>query len=155
MGRMLGAELPPQAVDFLRVGRLVVVATVNDQGWPNTAPFSWAIARDRKTLRIAAHAEAATLRNIRDNGRVMVSVMGGGMSLSIRGSARVIKERMEAVPFATSMVEIVIEQVKDDEWFGREGPEGSVRRWTDRRQLASDTAVFAEMTSWQPGEAST
>ena len=53
MSVILGNELPDRALNYLQVGRLVIMATVDERGKPDTAPMSWVIALDRHTIRIA------------------------------------------------------------------------------------------------------
>ena len=90
MSQLLGTELPDRALSYLQVGRLVIMATVDGRGRPNTAPMSWVTALDNRTIRVAVSPEVSTYHNILENDRVMLSLIGGPMILSISGRARVL-----------------------------------------------------------------
>ena len=62
------------------------------------------------------------------------------MTLGISGRARVVTEGIEEVPFPMAMVEVFVEEVKDDSVIGR-GAEGEPIRWEDRRRSVSDIRV--------------
>jgi len=138
-------------MNYLQVGRLVVVATVNDRGWPDTAPISWITALDRRTLRMAVSREVSTYRNILYNERVTLSLIGGAMTLGIRGRARVLADDMEQIPLPMAMVEVLIDEVKDDSFIGR-GAEGELIKWEDRRRMVSDISVHNALrnTTFEP-----
>jgi hypothetical protein len=140
MSLVLGNELPDRALSYLQVGRLVIMATVDGQGRPNTAPMSWVTAVDRQTIRVAVSPEVSTYRNILENDRVMLSLIGGAMTLSISGCARVLAGSMEEVPFAMAMIEVRVDEVKDDSVIGR-GFADDVVKWEDRRRTVSDIRV--------------
>ena len=140
MSQLLGTELPDRALSYLQVGRLVIMATVDGRGRPNTAPMSWVTALDNRTIRVAVSPEVSTYRNILENDRVMLSLIGGTMTLSISGRARVLAELIEDVPFPMAMVEVLVDEVKDDSVIGR-GIMGESVRWEDRRRAVSDMRV--------------
>ncbi|MBI2323072.1 MAG: pyridoxamine 5'-phosphate oxidase family protein [Chloroflexi bacterium] len=145
MGVTIGNELSTEVLALLQGDRAIVLATVDDQGWPDTAPFSWAVAVDLKTVRVAVNEQVETLRNIRRNGRVRLCVTGGGMTVSVRGHARVVREHMTSTPLATAMVEIHVDEVKNDDVMGR--VDGEKLRWDRRHAVAADAAVVAELRS--------
>lgn len=145
MGVTIGSELSPEVFALLQGDRPIVLATVDDEGWPDTAPFSWAVAIDAKTVRVAVNEQVETLRNIRRNGRVRLCVIGGGMTVSVRGQARVIREHMASTPLATAIVEIRVDEVKNDDVMGR--VDGEKLRWDRRHAVAADAAVVAELRS--------
>lgn len=114
--RILGSKLSQEAFNLLnREITTVVIATVDEDGCPRTAPFHWIVAKDMKTLRVAINPRHVTYENIKRDGRVMVCVMDqGNMAIGIKGRAQVIKEDMESVPWLITMVEIKIDEVKSD-----------------------------------------
>ncbi|MBI3979665.1 MAG: pyridoxamine 5'-phosphate oxidase family protein [Chloroflexi bacterium] len=145
MGVILGNELPEQAMEYLRGGHPVVVATLDADGWPETAPFGWVVARDPRTIRLAVNQQVGTYANIRNNGKVRLSIADGAMNISAKGRATVLKGRMESILLPTALVEVHIEEVKDDAVMGR--VDGEKIRWERRRQMASDDAVLQELLS--------
>jgi hypothetical protein len=108
------AEMPADLVAYLAGGKLVVVATVDEDGWPYTMVMNWAVARDAHTLRLAMDHRTRSLRNVRANGRVMLEVVGDGLIYGVRGSAKVLLESMTNAPVPSAMVEVAVELVKRD-----------------------------------------
>jgi hypothetical protein len=140
MSQILGKELPERAMSYLQMGRLVVMATVDERGWPDTCPISWIVALDSTTLRLAISREVSTYRNLLQNESVMISLIGGAMTLGIRGRARLLSEDMDNIPLPMAMVEVRIDEVKDDSVIGR-GLEGELIKWEERRRTVSDLHV--------------
>lgn len=140
MSQILGNELPERAMSYLQMGRLVVMATVDERGWPDTCPISWIVALDATTLRLAISREVSTYRNLLRNESVMISLIGGAMTLGIRGRARLLSEDMDNIPLPMAMVEVQIDEVKDDSVIGR-GLEGELIKWEERRRTVSDLHV--------------
>jgi len=151
MSLILGNELPERAMKYLQVGRLVVMATVDERGWPDTAPISWIAAVDSRTLRLAISQEVATFRNIQRNENVMLSLLGAAMTLGIRGRARIVSETIDDIPLPMAMVEVIVDEVKDDSVIGR-GLEEELVRWEDRRRAVSDIRVAHALRNNQGAE---
>jgi hypothetical protein len=57
--------MPDDLVRHLAGGRIVAVATVDDDGWPYTMIMNWAVARDAGTLGLSLDRRTQTLRNVR------------------------------------------------------------------------------------------
>ena len=107
--KILGSELPQEAFSLLKEEiyprTTVVIATVDQDGNPRTAPF-WIAAKDRKTLRVYMRPWQVTYQNIKRDGRVMVCVVEeGNTAIGIKGRAKFITDHV---------VEIKIEEVKSD-----------------------------------------
>ena len=151
MSRDVGSELPPEAVEALAGGRLVVVATVDEDGWPYTMVMNWAAARDARTVRLSLDQRTRTLANIRRNGRVMLEVMADGVIIGVRGRARIIQEEMAHAPIPSAMVEVTVELVKDDLIAGVEFS-GPSFRWGTLEQVMAplDPLGIAELKSYEP-----
>ena len=114
MSETLGNTMPDDLVRWLSGGKVVVVATVDENGWPYTMIMNWALAADPHTLRLSIDRRTQTLRNIQANGRVMVEVLGDGLVYGVRGSAREILEQMEHAPVPSAIVEVAVDYVKRD-----------------------------------------
>ena len=74
MSLILGDKLPDRAIGYLQVGRLVILATVDERGMPNTSPISWITALDCYTLRLAVSTEVQTYYNILRNENVILTM---------------------------------------------------------------------------------
>ncbi|HYM15473.1 MAG TPA: pyridoxamine 5'-phosphate oxidase family protein [Dehalococcoidia bacterium] len=142
-------EMPGDLVRYLSGGRLVVVATVDAGGWPYTMVMNWAVACDPHTLRLSIDHRTQSLRNIRENGRAMVEVIGDGMVYGVRGAARVVVEQMRHAPIPSAMVEIAVDLVKRDLPDGVE-VEAPVYRWGALEPYMSklDPLGFQEMRTY-------
>jgi hypothetical protein len=142
MGENKGGQLPQSVINYIRGGRIVIIATADADGRPNSAPFSWVVAVDTQRVRFAANHGIATLENVRRNGYASLTITAPDLHYTFRGSARVIKENVEAIPFPAAVVEVTVEDVKDDSLIGRVEDNGDRNRWTERRRLVSDSTII-------------
>jgi hypothetical protein len=143
--------MPEELVAYLSRGRLVVVATVDAEGWPYTMVMNWAAAKDAKTLRLSIDRRTQSLRNVMANGRVMVEVIGDGLIYGVRGRASVIQEEMKYAPVPSAMVEVQVQLVKRDLPEGVE-IDGPVFRWGALEAVmgALDPLGIEELRTYKP-----
>lgn len=112
-------ELPPDVFAVLHkpnraINPVTVVATVDPDGKPRTAPFGSLRAVTPHLLRLACNNYHHTYANLCRDGEVSVAVLAPpNVAVSIRGRARVVKEEM-AIAKDLAVVEIDIEEVKND-----------------------------------------
>jgi flavin reductase (DIM6/NTAB) family NADH-FMN oxidoreductase RutF len=100
---------PNRAID-----PIAVVATVDSDGTPRTAPFGSLRAITPGLLRLACNHYHDTYANLRRDGRVMVALLAPpNIAVSIRGRARVVRERMNTDEHS-AILEIDVEEVKND-----------------------------------------
>lgn len=144
-------EMPDELVEHLRHGRLVVLATVDADGWPYTMVMNWAAAKDARTLRLSIDRRTQSLRNVMANGRVMVEVIGDGLIYGVRGSASVIQQQMKYAPVPSAMVEVRVDMVKRDLPGGVE-VDGPVFRWgaLEPVMAALDPLGIEELRTYNP-----
>lgn len=90
-----------------------VVATVSE-GKPYLAFVSWLIAKDENTIRIGLSSNSRTVENIKVNPDVAISVFGPEVASTVYGTARIVKDRIEEIPFGVSVVEVKVENVVDN-----------------------------------------
>ncbi len=113
----MSAYLPSNAFSLLHkhsLGPTAIVATVGPDGCPHTAPFGSLYAVTQRILRFGCDRKHDTYANIVRDGRVVVCFIAPpNIAVSIRGKARVVKERMDLLN-TDSIVEIEIDDVKDD-----------------------------------------
>ena len=111
-------ELPPEVFDAWRkpdraISPVAIIATVDPDGTPRTAPFGSLQAVTPRLLRLCSWCEHDTYANLRRDGRASVALVSPGVSVSVRGRARVVREQMDHdEQFAA--LEIDIEEVKND-----------------------------------------
>ncbi len=145
------AEMPDDLVAYLAGGRLVVVATVDADGWPYTMVMNWAAAKDAHTVRLSMDRRTHSLKNVEANGRIMLEVIGDGLIYGVSGTARVIQAEMRHAPVPSAMVEVAVEHVKRDLPPGViiEGP---VFRWgaLDPFMSPLDPLGIDELKTYEP-----
>ena len=112
---MIVKELSKKVIDLInREATIVVVATVDEDGFPRTAPFGWIYAKNSKTLRFSTSSGHDTYKNIVRDGKVMVCLMEeGNIAISIKGNAQVCKEQLN-VRGHCAIVEVDLKDVKSD-----------------------------------------
>ena len=112
-------ELPPDVFAVLHkpsraINLITVAATVDPDGTPHTAPFGSLRAVTPRLLRLACNHYHDTYANLCRDGRVSVALLAPpNIAVSIRGRARVVKERMDAGEHL-AVVEIDVKEVKND-----------------------------------------
>ena len=113
------SELPPDVFAALHkpdraINPVTIVATVDSDGRPRTAPFGSLRAITPQLLRLACGNYHDTYVNLRRDGQVSVAVLAPpDIAVSIRGRARIIKGQMDIAKHLVA-VEIDIEEVKND-----------------------------------------
>ncbi len=95
------------------ISPVAIVATADPDGTPRTAPFGSLRAITPRLLRLCSHHAHDTYANLCRDGRVAVALVCPDTTVSVRGRARVVKERMEHdEDFA--ILDIDVEEVKND-----------------------------------------
>jgi hypothetical protein len=142
-------DMPPELVDALSGGSLVMAATIDADGLPYTMVMNSAMALDARTIRFCLDRRTHSLRNIEANGRIMFEVVADGLIYGVRGTARVIRETMEHAPIPSAMVEVAVEMVKRDLPPGVE-VEGPRFRWGALEQYMTsvEPKMFEEMRTF-------
>ena len=112
-------ELPQEVFAVLRkpnsaINPCTIVATVDADGTPRTAPFGSVRAVTPRLLRMISARYHDTYANLCRDGRTMVALVAPpDIAVSIRGRARVVRERMN-VDEHSAILEIDVEEVKND-----------------------------------------
>lgn len=95
------------------ISPVAIVATVDADGTPRTAPFGSLRAVSPRLLRLCTWRGHDTYANLARDGQVMIALVSPDISVSVRGRARVVKEQMDHdQEFA--IVDIDVEEVKND-----------------------------------------
>jgi pyridoxamine 5'-phosphate oxidase-like protein len=145
------AEMPPHLVQFLLGGKTCVVATVDEQGLPQTTLMTWVVARNPQTLTIAVDTRSRALRAVRANGKIAVEVLGDDLCYGLRGTALVEKEQMRSPPFPCALVAVKLDDVRDHGAAGVRfvGPSYSFHPGKEHRE-GVEQSVFAELKGPPP-----
>ncbi|MCK4279478.1 MAG: pyridoxamine 5'-phosphate oxidase family protein [Candidatus Thorarchaeota archaeon] len=117
--RTVASELPENIFTVLHkpnkaLSPVSIVATVDPDGAPHTALFGSMRAVTPRLLRFASLRQHDTYVNLLKDDRVMVAfVASPNIAVSIKGRARVAREKM-ALDENFALLEIDIEEVKND-----------------------------------------
>jgi hypothetical protein len=95
------------------ISPVAIVATVDADGTPRTAPFGSLQAVSPRLLRLCSWKGHDSYANLCRDGRVSVALVSPDVAVSVRGRARVVKERMDHDPEFAAL-EIDVEEVKND-----------------------------------------
>lgn len=115
MSTLLGTELNATLQDlFGRRITTIIIASIDEEYRPHTAPFNYVAVRDAKHLRVAVSKSHQTYQNIVENVYVALAVLDeGDVAVCIKGSAKVVKESMEA-DCNMGIIEVDILEIRKD-----------------------------------------
>jgi hypothetical protein len=110
----VSSELPAGAFAALTAGATAIVATVDADGRPRTAPFGSLWAASPQRLLFGCDRGHATFENLTREPRVAVCLIAPpDVAITVFGRASVLREAMELLP-TDAIVEIEIDEVKED-----------------------------------------
>lgn len=115
----IASELPPEVFSIWRkpdraISPVAIVATVDADGTPRMAPYGSVRAVTPRILRFSPAHYQTTYVNLRREARVAVMLISPpNCAVSIRGRARVVRERMHCAD-DRAILEIDINEVKND-----------------------------------------
>lgn len=149
MSSTVAAKLSNPQREVLQGGAGLLI-TVGSDRFPTTA-FVWAAAMSEKIVRFATEGRD-TLANLEREGRASLQILGSQNQVYlIKGTTRVVKARLDALPFDSTMMSLEVTEVKDQTW-----PEVFVSpltyEWSsDRREewSAIEQAVYKELREWE------
>ncbi|OWZ82994.1 pyridoxamine 5'-phosphate oxidase family protein [Natranaerobius trueperi] len=115
MSHILGSKLTEEHKKLFNEKEVTaVVATVSENGYPNAAPMALFYAPDSKILRMSIGSMHETYKNIKQNGKVVVSVMeDDDIAFSVKGECDIIKEKSD-VNDGMAVIEMKVDEVKKD-----------------------------------------
>ena len=142
MSKILGKELLPKIMDFINSEKLItVVATVDKNDNPNTTPIGFVKATDSKTLRLAFLKIHDSLQNIKENGRMCVSILGeDNIAISIKGRGTIIRDVEDY-----SIVEMKIDEIKSDRSPHLKVVKGIAWKVLSEKDLVHEKKLFNEL----------
>jgi hypothetical protein len=98
---------------------LVLLSTVDaETGSPHTTAVSWLYATQPDRLRFAIDQRSRIIENLRQNPLVNVTAFAEGTVHAIYGTARIVTDTLEGVPFKLTCVDIHISAVRDAMFYG-------------------------------------
>jgi hypothetical protein len=147
-----GAALAGPALDVLREGTPSVLVTVGEDGWGHAA-MTWAVAVAPDRVRFGVDHATRTSANLERTGKAALEVVArDNIILLLKGPARMVRPRIESAPFAMSMWEVELTELKDQQFAGV--VVAPLRfEWTGaraREMQAVERAILSELREW-PG----
>jgi hypothetical protein len=98
---------------------LVLLSTIDaETGAPSTTAVSWLYATHPDRLRFAIDQRSRIVANIRSNSLVNVTAFSEGTVHAIYGSAQIVVDALNEVPFKLTCVDISISAVRDAMFYG-------------------------------------
>ena len=141
-------QLSPEMMAHLSSEKLVILTTIDaESGGPVTSAISWVYAPNERTVRFAVDARSRIAGNVRANPKVNVAVFADGSVKTVYGTAGIVQEKMEGVPFALVCIDIEVEAVRDAMFYGAKiTVEPQYEKTYDKRAAEKlDNQVFEAM----------
>jgi hypothetical protein len=119
MAEVVAQSLSQELLALLQDERFAMLSTVSKQsGGPYTSAISWVYAPNVSTIVFAVNSKSVIVENIQNNSRVVLNVFADGSVYAVSGHAHVKAERMENVPLKLTLIEMMIEEVRDVMFYG-------------------------------------
>ncbi|WP_047151530.1 pyridoxamine 5'-phosphate oxidase family protein [Aneurinibacillus tyrosinisolvens] len=119
MPEIVAQSLSQELLPLLQKERFAMLSTINKQsGAPYISAISWVYAKNPSTLVLAVDSRSSIVENVIHNSRVVLNVFAAGSVYSIAGMGSVKAPRMEGVPLKLSLLEVLIEEVRDVMFYG-------------------------------------
>lgn len=153
MAKEARSEMPQELVEFLQEPRIIVLTTVDSEGSPFVNVISWVLAKDARTLRLMGDGRAQFLKNLRNDPRVAVTVLGAGTAWTIYGRATILTDKTPGVPLNLCLVQITDLRVYEALFWGARltrPPEWDVT-YSPEQAHKLDVQVFEAMRSFPGG----
>lgn len=142
----LGNELSPTLVNFFaKKTGTVILATIDNDLHPHTAPFYYISIVDPWRIRIAVSRNHQTYDNILSNQYLAMAVFDeGDLAVCIKGIGRVILEAMNAQP-EMAIVEMHVEEVRNNCWYSHFVSQGIRIHHKNELILFESKKIFLEL----------
>jgi len=147
MDNRIQAQLSEALFASLARGAPGLLITIRLDSYPGTA-FTWLVAKSRNQLLFGADHGTTTLENlVREKRATLQVIQPGNLVYLISGTARMVKERIDAAPFNMGLWALDVVEVKDQSWPGVSvAPLGYLWPADVREEmLKMEKAVFSEM----------
>ena len=118
MAEIVAHSLTQDLLPLLQTERLATLTTVGQDSTPYVNAISWVHAPNLATVYLAVDSRSLVLENIRNHEEVVLTIFGAGSIYAVAGKAKVKISRMDHVPIKLSMVELVVDEVRDVMFYG-------------------------------------
>ncbi|MCR8849223.1 pyridoxamine 5'-phosphate oxidase family protein [Rossellomorea sp. SC111] len=119
MANQVEPSLIPALFEELQSERFVTLSTVDHETLgPNVSAISWIYAKDEQTLLFAVDQRSRIVENIKGNPLVVVNLIANESTYSIGGKASVYHEKLSGVPLKLTLIQLLINEVRDVMFYG-------------------------------------
>ncbi|MFT9847996.1 pyridoxamine 5'-phosphate oxidase family protein [Aneurinibacillus sp. REN35] len=119
MAEVVAQSLSQELLALLQDERFAMLSSVSKaSGGPYVSAISWVYAPNVSTIMFAVNSKSVIVENIQHNSHVVLNVFATGSFYSISGHAHIKAERMEHVPLKLTLIEMMIEEVRDVMFYG-------------------------------------
>lgn len=96
--------------------KVILIHTVDPNGWAHPAVLSYfeVAAKDRSNIRLATYKTSRTTENMRQTGKVTLSIFDERVAYYIKGTASELAREMRSAPH-NSKLNVVVEEVRVDQ----------------------------------------
>ncbi|MNW55068.1 hypothetical protein D3C74_327070 [compost metagenome] len=126
----------------------VLLNTVDhESGGPTSSAISWIYAVDSTVLRFALDHRSRLVANIKACPKITVTVFGSETIHAINGTATVVQDALEGVPFNICCFDLQIEAVRNALFYGAQLASAPTyeKKYDQRAADLLDNQVFAAM----------
>ncbi|WP_339062253.1 pyridoxamine 5'-phosphate oxidase family protein [Tepidibacillus marianensis] len=109
--------LPDNLFKNMQQLRLILLTTMEDTT-PYVNAVSWTFAKSPQMIRFAVDAKSQIVKNIRNNSEVALSIFDQETIFTIYGTAKIVTESIEGIPFQLALVEVKVSNVYDVMYYG-------------------------------------
>lgn len=140
MARYLGKSVPKDIMEFINHNLVNGIwATVDQDGWPRTAPITFIRCKTANNLILGIGAQTRMAANVRRDGKLSLCLVeADDLALSIRGKGKIIREPMECNQYM-AVVSVLIDEVKSDT-----SPDSKVVRGIEIQPRTEKGALFID-----------
>ncbi len=127
---------------------LILLSTIDhENGGPSTSAISWVHAVDASTIRFAVDQRSRIVSNIKADDKVNITLFADQSVFVVYGTASIVTDALEDVPFKLTCVDITIDAVRDSMFYGaRISVEPEYEKTYDKRAAEKlDSQVFDAM----------
>lgn len=112
-------ELTDELQSLLQEERLVLLSTVDhESNRPTSSAISWVQAPAKDKVRFAIDAKSRLVTNIKNNDGIVLTFFGQESVYAVSGTAHILTEKLDDVPFALACIELTIDMVRDAMFYG-------------------------------------
>jgi len=141
MSRLIGSELPDELFALMtkkddRLGKVIVMATVDDNGWAHPAMASYyeLVAKDRGHIHLAIGKNSTTEKNLKRTGAITLVVTDHHVNFYLKGQGQPIQEQLADTPFC--LFQVNLQTVLEDQDPAATIVQGIKYEWDQSRNAA-------------------